>query len=257
MTASMDGKVAVVTGAGSGIGRASAEALAVAGASVVVADIAVPGGEETLARIQSEGGTAVFQETDIADDEQVARMVARAISEFGRLDCAHNNAGVVGDLGPLEDCPRDSWDRTVAVNLTGTWNCLRHEIPLMLEGGAGSIVNTASTFGVVGVAQLSSYVATKHGVVGLTRAAALDHAEQRIRVNAVCPGVIDTPMLDTFLQDAGDDPEAVAAQFVAGEPMARMGLPKEIAAAVLWLCSDASSFVTGQALPVDGGWTTQ
>jgi NAD(P)-dependent dehydrogenase (short-subunit alcohol dehydrogenase family) len=185
-------------------------------------------------------------------------LVDRAVDEFGRLDCAHNNAGVQGALAPTAEYALEDWERVVAVNLTGTWLCMKYELARMAAAGGGAIVNTASTFGLVGTVDLPGYVATKHAIVGLTRAAALEYAEAGIRINAVCPGVIDTPLLATLLDELTDGhPEQAAEQFVAGEPMKRMGKPAEIAEAVLWLCSPAASFVTGLAMPVDGGWTTQ
>lgn len=255
----MQGKVGLVTGAGSGIGRASALALAREGAAVVVSDIDVAGGEETAQSIAEAGGTAAFQQTDISDERQVKALVDRTVQEYGSLDFAHNNAGVPGNISPLADCDRETWDRSLAVNLTGAWLCLRNEIATMKESGGGAIVNTASTFGVVGTPNMCCYVATKHGVVGLTRSAALDYAASGIRVNAVCPGPIDTPMMDTLLAEIGgeENVDATATEFLKAEPIARMGRPAEIGEAVLWLCSDGASFVTGQAIPIDGGWTTQ
>jgi NAD(P)-dependent dehydrogenase (short-subunit alcohol dehydrogenase family) len=258
MAGSMEGQVAIVTGAGSGIGHASALALAREGAAVVVADVNVEGGERTVAAISSASGTAVFQKADISVEADVKALVERAVDGFGRLDYAHNNAGVQGALGATAECSLEDWERVVAVNLTGTWLCMKYEIAHMAADGGGAIVNTASTFGLVGTVGLPGYVATKHAIVGLTKAAALEYAEAGIRINAVCPGVIDTPLLGTLLNElTGGHPEKAAEQFVAGEPMRRMGKPAEIAEAVLWLCSPAASFVTGIAMPVDGGWTTQ
>jgi NAD(P)-dependent dehydrogenase (short-subunit alcohol dehydrogenase family) len=258
MAGAMEGKAAIVTGGGSGIGRASALALAREGAAVVVADVNVEGGERTVAAISSACGQAVFQKADISVEADVMALVDRAVDEFGRLDCAHNNAGVQGALAPTAEYALEDWERVVAVNLTGTWLCMKYELARMAAAGGGAIVNTASTFGLVGTVGLPGYVATKHAIVGLTRAAALEYAEAGIRINAVCPGVIDTPLLATLLDELTDGhPEQAAEQFVAGEPMKRMGKPAEIAEAVLWLCSPAASFVTGLAMPVDGGWTTQ
>ncbi len=251
-------KVAAVTGAASGIGRASALAMAREGAAVVVADVDEDGGRETARLIGARGGAATFVRVDVAEEDDVRRMVATAVDAFGGLDCALNNAGVAGGLGPTADYPRDGWDRVLAVNLTGTFLCLKHEIPALLARGGGAIVNTASTFGLAGTPGMCGYVATKHAVAGLTKAAALEYATQGIRVNAVCPGVIDTPLLDRLLDDvSGGQPELVAAQLVAGEPVGRMGSPAEIGEAVAWLCSDAASFVTGVPMPVDGGWLAQ
>jgi NAD(P)-dependent dehydrogenase (short-subunit alcohol dehydrogenase family) len=258
MPGAVEGKVAVVTGAASGIGRASACALAREGARVVVSDVDEAGGAETVGLIAAAGDEAIFVAADVADEADVRRLIDATVERYGRLDCAHNNAGVAGALAPTADYPREAWDRILAVNLTGTWLCMKHEIPRMLDHGAGAIVNTSSTFGLAGVPGIPGYVATKHAIAGLTKAAALEYAQQGIRVNAVCPGVIQTPLLDRFLDEiSGGHPEVAAAQFVAGEPVGRMGDPAEIAEAVVWLCSDAASFVTGLPMPVDGGWLAQ
>jgi NAD(P)-dependent dehydrogenase (short-subunit alcohol dehydrogenase family) len=249
----LDGKTAIVTGASAGIGQATALALAAAGAAVVVADIDAMRGEEVAAAIRAHGQRAVFVATDVRDDAQVAAMVARAVEEFGGLDVAFNNAGVEGTPAVTHECSRENWDRTLAINLTGVWTCMRHEIPRMLERGGGSIVNCSSVAGLVGFTTIPAYTASKHAVVGLTRTAALEYAEQGIRVNAVCPGVIDTEMVARF---TGGRPEAAAAM-VATEPVGRLGRPEEIADAVVWLCSDRSSFVTGQAIAVDGGFVAR
>jgi NAD(P)-dependent dehydrogenase (short-subunit alcohol dehydrogenase family) len=247
------GKTAIVTGASAGIGRATARALAVAGAAVVLADVDSARGEKAADELRAEGHRALFVAVDVSDDLQVAAMVARTVEEFGGLDLAFNNAGVEGTPAITHECSRENWDRTLAINLTGVWNCMRHEIPRMLERGGGSIVNCSSVAGLVGFASIPAYTASKHGVVGLTRTAALEYAEQGIRVNAVCPGVIDTEMVARF---TGGRPEAAAAM-VATEPVGRLGRPEEIADAVVWLCSDRSSFVTGQAIAVDGGFVTR
>jgi NAD(P)-dependent dehydrogenase (short-subunit alcohol dehydrogenase family) len=247
------GKVVIVTGASAGIGRAAAFALAAEGATVVLADVNAARGEQVVAELTDKGGTAQFIQTDVSDDAQVAAMVARTIDVFGRLDCAFNNAGIEGEPAPTHECTPENWRRTIAVDLTGVWSCMRHEIPPMLEGGGGSIVNCSSVAGLVGFPGIAAYVASKHGVVGLTKTAALEYAEAGIRVNAVCPGVIDTEMVERF---TGGQPDAEAAM-LATEPVGRMGRPEEIADAVVWLCSERSSFTTGQAIAVDGGFVAR
>jgi NAD(P)-dependent dehydrogenase (short-subunit alcohol dehydrogenase family) len=249
MNGMYEGKVAVVTGAASGIGRATAIAFAREGAKVVVADVGVEGGQETVCQIQREGGEAIFVRTDVSKAEEVEAMVATTIAEYGRLDVAFNNAGIEGQPAPTADCTRENWDRTIGINLTGVWLCMKAEIPRMLANGGGAIVNCSSIAGLVGFTGIPAYAASKHGVVGLTKTAALDDATAGIRVNAVCPGVIQTPMIDRF---TGGTAEAKA-QLTSLEPVGRFGTPEEVATSVLWLCSDAASFVTGVALPVDGG----
>jgi len=248
-----DTEVAVVTGASSGIGRATAEAFAAAGARVVVSDVNVEGGEETVARIEKAGGTAIFVETDVTDDDAVAALVDTAVSEYGRLDFACNNAGIGGPQKPTADLSADEWQGVVDVNLNGVWRSMRHEIPAMLDGDGGVIVNMASILGKVGFANAAPYVAAKHGVLGLTKTAAIEYAEQGVRVNAVCPGFVDTPLLG---EGGLDDPEARQG-IESLHPMNRLGDVDEIASAVVWLCSDGASFTTGEALTVDGGYTSR
>jgi len=244
------GKVALVTGGASGIGRATALAMAREGARVVVADVAEAGGAETVQRIVAAGGQAVFQRADVAEPANVEALVRCAVETYGRLDCAFNNAGIEGVVAAPHEYPDDVFDRVIAVNLKGVWLCLKAEVRQMLAQGGGAIVNTASAAGLVGAPTISAYDASKHGVVGLTKSFALAYARQGIRVNAVCPGIIRTPMVErSFL---ARDPNAVA-RLEASEPVGRMGTPEEVAEAVVWLCSDAASFVTGVALPVDGG----
>lgn len=249
----MTGKVAIVTGASAGIGRATALALAEAGAAVVAADVDDERGEQLAAEITDKGGRALFVHVDVSDDAQVEAMVQRTVDELGGLDVAFNNAGIEGTPSPIHECTPEAWHRTLAVNLTGVWSCMRHEIPRMLERGGGSIVNCSSVAGLVGFASVPAYVASKHGVVGLTKTAALDYAEAGIRVNAVCPGIVATEMVERF---TGGQEEAEASM-VAMEPVGRMGRPEEIADAAVWLCSDRSSFTTGQAIAVDGGFVAR
>lgn len=241
-----DGKVALVTGASGGIGRATALGFAASGASVVVADVKDTEGEETVALITAAGGKAVYQRCNVADAGEVKALVARAVSEYGRLDFAHNNAGITSTT--TDEYEDAVWDRTIAINLSSVMYCMREEAAVMLPQGKGAIVNTSSMMGLVANGMQPGYVATKHGVVGLTRHAALRWATAGIRVNAVCPGVIETPMTAPIANDPNLRP--VLEKMT---PMGRMGRAEEIASAVLWLCSDQASFVTGHPLVVDGG----
>ena len=252
MTA-LEGKAALVTGGGSGLGRASAIALAGAGATVTVADVDEQGGKETVTLVLEEaGGDADFVRADVTQADEVEAMVDKTVARWGRLDCALNNAGTTGVSAPTADYKLEDWNRALALNLTGVFLCLKYEIPAMLERG-GAIVNMASGAGLVGFAGLPAYVASKHGVVGLTRAAALEYASQGLRVNAICPGSTRTPMLEGFM--GGD--EQVERMMTRAVPLGRLGRPEEIADAVVWLCSDAASFVVGHALAVDGGSVIQ
>lgn len=248
-------KVALVTGAGSGIGRATALAFAGRGASVVVSDVGQEGGQETVRLIRAGGGKAEFVAADVAREDDVQALVAEAVERFGRLDYACNNAGIGGLAAPAGDYTLEAWNRVIGVNLTGVWLCMRHEIPAMLAGGGGAIVNMASILGHVGFANAPAYVAAKHGVIGLTKTAAMEYATQGIRINAVSPAFIATPLL----AKAGMLEEGSAAHnFLLGlHPMKRLGSADEVAEAVVWLCSDAASFVTGHAMLVDGGYTAQ
>jgi NAD(P)-dependent dehydrogenase (short-subunit alcohol dehydrogenase family) len=250
---SLDGKAALVTGGGSGLGRASAIALARAGATVTVADVNEDGGKETAALVYEEaGGDAEFVRADVTRPDDVAAMVDQAVARLGHLDCALNNAGMTGTSAPTADYELDDWNRAIALNLTGVFLCLKYELPAMLERG-GSIVNMASGAGLVGFPGLPAYVASKHGVVGLTKAAALEYASHGVRINAICPGSTRTPMLEGFM--GGD--EQVERTMTRAVPLGRLGVPSEIAEAVVWLCSDAASFVVGHALAVDGGSVVQ
>lgn len=244
------GKVALVTGGSFGIGRATAIAFAAHGAKVVIADYAEDPNEETIQQIKALNSEVLFIKCDVSKGIEVKAMIAKIITTFGKLDFAFNNAGIEGLSAPTHECTEENFDRTIAINLKGVWLCMKNEIPLMLQQGKGAIVNCASVAGLIGFPGLPAYVATKHAVIGLTKTAALENAKQNIRVNAVCPGVIQTAMIDRI---TGKDKE-VEKQFIGMEPMGRMGQPAEVAEAVIWLCSDAASFVTGHAINVDGGW---
>ena len=247
------GKSVLVTGTSSGIGRATALAFAREGARVAALDQEAAGGEETVRLIEKAGGEGLAVPCDVAKPAQVAEAVRRAVQAFGKLDCAYNNAGVEGATAFTGDCTEENWDRVIGINLKGLWLCMKAELAVMLKTGGGAIVNSASIAGVVGFEGIPAYVASKHGVLGLTKTAALEYAAKGIRVNAVCPGVIQTPMVERLTKG---DPKEYAA-LLAGEPVGRVGRPEEIAEAVLWLCSDAASFVTGHPLVVDGGWVAR
>ena len=252
-TRTFDNKVAIVTGAGSGIGASCALKFAELGAKVVVSDVSATGGAETVNSIKASGGDSVFVKTDVSESKDVRSLVEQTLSEFGRLDFACNNAGIGGAQAMTADYPEESWGRVLGVNLTGIWLCMKHEIPAMLRQG-GAIVNVSSILGTVGFVGAPAYTAAKHGVLGLTKTAALEYATRNIRVNSICPGFIQTPMLEHAGLITGSD---AYKSIVALHPMKRLGRPEEVAEAVVWLCSDAASFITGECLLVDGGFTAQ
>ncbi|MBA3874172.1 MAG: SDR family oxidoreductase [Anaerolineae bacterium] len=245
----LENRIALVTGGASGIGRATAIALAAEGAKVVVSDVDITGGEETAHLLTEAGHEAIFIPCDVTRSIQVESMVRRTISTYGRLDCAVNNAGVGGDMTPTDLREEATWDMVLGVNLKGVWLSMKYELAPMLDQSYGSIVNVSSAAGLVGFRYASAYSASKHGVIGLTRSAALEYARKKIRVNAVCPGFTETPMVAEMTTT---NPKMVEATINA-IPMRRLGTPEEIAQAILWLCSDDSSFVTGHAMAVDGG----
>lgn len=242
------GRITLVTGAGSGIGRASALAFADADAIVVVADIDDDAGRETVRLIEAAGGTASFRHVDVADEDSVRALVDGIVAEHGRLDIAHNNAGVEAKVVPLAEVPTEDFERVMRINLFSVHYCMKAEIRAMLHQGGGVICNTASASGLIGGYHLSTYTATKHGVVGMTKAAAMDYAAQGIRINAVCPGTVDTPFVGAL-------PAAMRERLDFATPLGRHAQPAEIARAVRWLCSDDASYMVGHALPVDGGVT--
>ncbi|MGK9269636.1 glucose 1-dehydrogenase [Williamsia muralis] len=245
------GKVAFVTGAAGGIGRATAIAFAAAGADVAVTDINLDELARTVELIEQHGVRALGTGCDVTNGDGIESALAKTIDSFGRLDIAFNNAGVEQPVAPLVDIPEHDWDRLVATNLKSVFLCMKHQIPHLLSNGGGSIVNTSSGAGVIGIRGQSAYTAVKHGVIGMTKSAALDYAAQGIRINAICPGIIETPMMDRF---SGGTPEG-RARVIAQEPVGRMGRPEEVASAVLWLSSDLGAFTTGHALVIDGGQT--
>jgi NAD(P)-dependent dehydrogenase (short-subunit alcohol dehydrogenase family) len=248
------GKVAFVTGAASGIGREAALAFGREGVRVVVADVSEQGNEETARMIEAQGGRALHVRCDVTRAAEVKAALDKAVEAFGRLDFAFNNAGIEPRTpAPTADYDEEEWNRIIDVDLRGVFLCMKYEIPLILKQGGGAIVNTSSGAGLIGIKGSPAYTAAKHGVIGLTRAAALDYAAQNVRINAVCPGYIETPMMTRFTGGTAEG----RAKVVSEEPIGRMGRPQEIANAVLWLCSDASSFIVGHALVVDGGQTIQ
>lgn len=252
--ANFTGKVAFVTGAASGIGRATALAFARKGVNVVVADISDQGSQETVHLIEDQGGQAIAVKCDVTRAEDVKAALDKTVEAFGRLDFAFNNAGIEPrNPAPIAEYEEEEWNRIIDINLRGVFLCMKHEIPLILQQGGGAIVNTSSGAGIIGIKGSPAYTAAKHGVIGLTKSAALDYAAQNIHINAVCPGYIDTPMIGRF---TGGTDEG-RAKVIAEEPIGRMGKPEEIAAAVVWLCSDAAAFMVGHAMVIDGGQTVQ
>lgn len=248
----LNGKVVLVTGGASGIGRASAVAFARNGAKVAIADIDGRGGEETLGMIHQAGGDAFFAGCDVSAAADVREVIERTVARYGRLDCAANIAAIEGSPRRIDEVPDEEFDRIIQINLRGVWLCMKYEIVQMLkQGNGGAIVNLASAAGLVGSVRSPAYGASKHGVVGLTKSVALQLGKEKIRINAVCPGGIATPMTERIAAAAG----GTQAQLGSVHPLGRIGMPEEIAAAVLWLCSDEASFVTGSAVPVDGGLT--
>lgn len=243
------GKSILVTGGASGIGRAACLAFAREGARILLSDVNVEGGEETAAAVREEGGDARFARADVSQEADVEGLVRGAVAAFGRLDCAFNNAGITGAVGPLHEIDLEGFERTLRTNLTSIFLCMKHEIRAMLPQKGGAIVNTSSGAGVVATPTLAPYCASKHGILGLTKTAALEHARTGIRVNAICPGSIDTPMLQRYM---GNNP-GIEKLIKAGQPGGRLGRPEEIAEAAVWLCSDRASFVSGASIFVDGG----
>jgi NAD(P)-dependent dehydrogenase (short-subunit alcohol dehydrogenase family) len=253
MAGLLENKVVLVTGGGSGIGRATSLLLAKQGAKVMIADYVPESAERTVKLIKDAGGNANCIAADVSIPKQVEAMVAKTVEVYGRLDGAFNNAGIEGKMADTVEYPEEIFDRIMAINLKGVWLCMRAEIPQMLKTGGGAIVNTASGAGLVGVPMLSAYNASKHGVVGLTKTAALEYAQKNIRVNCVCPGLINTPMVARMIDSGGMNEQ----DFVASEPVRRMGRPEEIGEGVVWLLSDAASFVTGHSMSIDGGYVAQ
>lgn len=247
------GGVALVTGCATGIGRAAAMAFAREGADLVLVDRQGELGQQTARDVEKFNRRALFLQGDVSHEEDVKRIMDQTAKTFGRLDCAFNNAGIEGEQAVTTECTEENWQKVIDVNLKGVWLCMKYEIPLMLKKEGGAIVNCSSIAGKVGFPGIPAYVASKHGVIGLTKTAALEFAKSNIRVNAVCPGVIQTPMIERFTHGEA----SIRNQLVNGEPVGRVGQPDEVAEAVLWLCSHSAAFVTGHSLVVDGGWVAQ
>ncbi len=266
MAKKLENKVALITGGATGIGRSTSLLFASEGAKVVVADIQKKQGEETVSLILAGGGTALFVETDVTQSASAQNMVAKTVEHFGRLDIAHNNAGISGPRVACADIHEDDWDRVVDVNLKGVWLSLKYEVLQMLKNGGGAIVNTASIGGLVGIKRSAPYVVAKHGIIGLTKTAALEYVRKNIRINAVCPGMIDTPLLEEGIIGRSDSSsglkmmvdsfkkDLVYSALKKQQPSGRMGTAEEVAKSVLWLCSEDASFITGHSLVVDGAY---
>lgn len=254
MSGILEGKIAIITGAGSGIGRATAKIFAREGARLLIADVAADAGAETLKALKDASADALFMRVDVSKSNEVEAMVAKAVETYGRIDCAFNNAGIEGEGALTHKCSEENWHRVLSINLTGVWLCMKAEITQMLkQGGGGAIVNTSSLAGLVGSIGGPAYVAAKHGVAGLTRTAALEYGRHGIRVNAVCPGPIRTPMMQRIMHGSTEAEQ----RFIRSEPLKRFGEPEEIGETVAWLCSDRASYVTGLPMPVDGGALAQ
>lgn len=249
----MEGKVGIVTAAGSGIGRASALAFAREGAKVVVSDIVEEAGQKTLQMLEEAGGEGIFVKCDVSHEEEVKQLIEATVKKYGRLDWAHNNAGIGTPTLPITETKTEDWERTFKVNLEGMYFCLKYEIPAMLQFGGGAIVNTASTAGLLGVYGLSPYSSSKWGVNGLTKSVALEYGKQGIRVNSICPGMTLTPAVEAWSKEVPEQAEATKNAI----PLGRLGKPEDQANAAVWLCSDQASYITGVNLPVDGGQTAQ
>lgn len=253
----VDGKIALVTGAAAGIGRATALKFAKEGAKVVVSDIDVKGGEETASLIRKNGGEAIFEAADTSNPDEVDKLLANAVKAYGRLDCACNNAGIEGKIVSMAEQEIENYDAVMAVNARGTFLCLKAEITEMLKTGGGAIVNLSSIAGLIGFPDLSPYVASKHAVIGLTKNAALEYGKQGIRVNAICPGGIDTRMLQSLTEQITGGTVTTREMMDPLHPIGRIGTPDEVAELIVWLCSPSASFITGASVPVDGGYTAQ
>lgn len=253
MAGQLNSRVALVTGGATGIGRAAALAFAEEGAKVVMADVDIKEGEETARLIKDKGSEAVFLRTDVSQTADVEALLNKTVVRFGRLDCAFNNAGIEGESAPWTEYKEEVWERVMDINLKGVWLCMKYELRQMVKQGNGAIVNTSSVMGLVSTPTNPAYSASKHGVLGLTKSAALAYAQAGIRVNAVCPGFVHSPMTERKFSTNPELEERLAAK----HPIGRMGTPEEIAAAVVWLCSGAASFVTGHSLTMDGGYVIQ